>query len=180
MNWKNVSTAVEKVAPTVSTILAGPGADALGASIAARLNVAATPEAVMNVLQEKPELMTTLERIELDLNKVILVGRKKRDIKAMRAAAAIEQTDLGSKHFIYWFAAGWSLFTMFYVSMISFSGVPEGSRSFADTVLGFMLGTLIASIIQFFFGSSLKDQVRENHDRIKSDFDDNSGSFRQE
>lgn len=67
---------------------------------------------------------------------------------------------------MYYFAAGWSLFAMAYVAAITFAGVPEASTRFADTVLGFLLGTLIAAIIQFFFGSSRRDQDRDRREGL--------------
>lgn len=69
--------------------------------------------------------------------------------------AALGQSDLFSKRFVYYFAASWSLFAMLYVSLITFfPPSTESGKSIAQTVLGFLLGTAVASIFNFFLGST--------------------------
>lgn len=75
--------------------------------------------------------------------------------------AALAQSDIFAKRFVYYFAIGWSLATMLYIFGITFLGVPKDNVRFADTILGFMLGTLIATMIQFFFGSSKSSQAKD-------------------
>ena len=41
-----------------------------------------------------------------------------------------------------------------YIFLITFLTIPADNIRFADTVLGFLLGTVIATILNFFFGSS--------------------------
>jgi hypothetical protein len=67
---------------------------------------------------------------------------------------ALGQDDIFSKRFLYYFAIGWSLFCALYIAFITFGEIPEANIRFADTILGFMLGTLVAQIFNFFFGSS--------------------------
>ena len=59
------------------------------------------------------------------------------------------------QNFIYLFAIFWSTFAAVYIFKITFTDIPPESQRFADTILGFILGTVIASILQFFFGSSI-------------------------
>ena len=73
-----------------------------------------------------------------------------------------EQEDLFSKRFVYVFAAVWSMFTMVYILMITTMTIPAENQRFADTILGFMLGTLITTIINFFFGSSRSSQQKDS------------------
>lgn len=68
--------------------------------------------------------------------------------------AALQQSDTFSKRFLYFYAAGWSLMACVYIGFITFGQIPERNIRFADTILGFILGTVIATIIQFFFGTS--------------------------
>lgn len=68
--------------------------------------------------------------------------------------AALAQGDVFSKRFIYWFAAIWSVMACIYIGFITFGEIPEKNIRFADTILGFILGTVIATILQFFFGTS--------------------------
>jgi hypothetical protein len=76
---------------------------------------------------------------------------------------ALQQNDLFSKRFVYYLAIGWSLFTALYIIGITFAGIPPESVRFADTILGFLLGTIVATIMNFFFGSSQssKDKTQE-------------------
>ena len=73
---------------------------------------------------------------------------------------ALKQEDVWSKRFIYIFAGIWSIFSMVFIFAITFGNVPQESIRFADTILGFLLGTIIATIIQFFFGSSVTSRKR--------------------
>lgn len=44
--------------------------------------------------------------------------------------------------------------SMAYVFIASFGDVPADNQRTVDTVIGFLLGTLLASIVSYFFGSS--------------------------
>lgn len=67
---------------------------------------------------------------------------------------ALQQDDLFSKRYVYYLATFWSLVGAVYIFMITFMDIPEENVRFADTVLGFLLGTIVATVINFFFGSS--------------------------
>lgn len=75
------------------------------------------------------------------------------DARAMQVAA-LGQDDKFSKRFVYMFAAGWSIVAVVYIFMITFMSIPAANVRFADTVLGFLLGTIVATIINYFYGSS--------------------------
>lgn len=80
--------------------------------------------------------------------------------------AALQQEDIFAKRFVYYFASAWSLFSMAYIFGITFIGIPESSVRFSDTILGFLLGTLISQLISYFYGSSVrsarKDETIQN------------------
>jgi hypothetical protein len=80
--------------------------------------------------------------------------QKDRDSARKMQMSALEQDDVFSKRFIYYYAGFWSLAAVFYIGFITFGQIPEANVRFADTILGFLLGTVIATIMQFFFGSS--------------------------
>lgn len=67
---------------------------------------------------------------------------------------ALKQDDTFSKRFVYYLATFWSVFGVIYIFFITFGNIPANNVRFADTILGFILGTIIATIINFFFGSS--------------------------
>lgn len=77
-----------------------------------------------------------------------------RDSARKMQMSALEQDDVFSKRFIYYYASFWSLCAAVYIGFITFGSIPEANVRFADTILGFLLGTVIATIMQFFFGSS--------------------------
>lgn len=114
------------------------GADAL-----ARLK--ADPTAVMN-------FQASMSAQQIDLEKAYLSDMG--NARAMQIAA-LGQEDVFSKRFIYVFAACWSLFSMIYAVLVTFytPSSPEG-KGIAQTVLGFLLGTAVASIFSYFFGST--------------------------
>jgi hypothetical protein len=102
---------------------------------------------------------------EAELHEFVL-AQKEQDLKADAMAyadtanargmqtAALAQSDVFSKRFIYYFAAAWSLMACLYIGFITFGQIPEQNVRFADTILGFILGTVVATILQFFFGTS--------------------------
>jgi hypothetical protein len=67
---------------------------------------------------------------------------------------ALHQDDRFSKRFIYYFATLWSMFAMIYIAGITFIDIPDDNTRVVDTVLGFILGTVIATILAFFYGTS--------------------------
>jgi hypothetical protein len=50
--------------------------------------------------------------------------------------------------------AFWSLAAAVYVGFITFGYIPPQNVRFADTILGFLLGTVVATMLNFWFGSS--------------------------
>lgn len=75
--------------------------------------------------------------------------------------AALSQSDLFSKRFIYYFAMFWAVVAAIYIGFITFAPIPEANIRFADTILGFLLGTLVSQIISFFYGSSSSSQNKD-------------------
>jgi len=68
--------------------------------------------------------------------------------------SALQQEDVFSKRFVYYLASFWSVFASTYIFCVTFMVIPDSSVRLVDTILGFLLGTLIGSIVNFFFGSS--------------------------
>ena len=69
---------------------------------------------------------------------------------------ALKQEDKFSKRFIYYFAIFWSVFAVVYLTGITFIEIPKENVRFADTTVGFLLGTVVATLIGFFYGNSIK------------------------
>jgi len=56
----------------------------------------------------------------------------------------------------------WSMFSAAYLVAITFHAIPPTNVRFADTILGFILGTLIATIVGWYFGAAKKDIPHED------------------
>lgn len=63
-------------------------------------------------------------------------------------------------------SAFWSLVAASYIFTVTLVEIPLSNMRSVDTVLGFVLGTIVATIINFWVGSSLgskqKDEPNEN------------------
>lgn len=69
---------------------------------------------------------------------------------------SLKQDDKFSKRFVYYFAMFWSAFAVIYLAGITFIEIPKENTRFADTIVGFLLGTVVATLIGFFYGNSIK------------------------
>ena len=98
-----------------------------------------------------PEAATKLA--ELDLRQFELENADRDSARHMQETA-LNQEDKFAKHFIYWFAWFWSVGSMSYFFAITFGTVPASGKDFGNIILGFLLGTAVATIISFFYGSS--------------------------
>lgn len=48
----------------------------------------------------------------------------------------------------------WSAFGAFYIWNITFSVIPDENIRVVDTIVGFLMGTIVSTIISYYFGSS--------------------------
>jgi hypothetical protein len=85
--------------------------------------------------------------------KIEQANKNTADARAMQVAA-LQQDDKFSKRFVLYLATFWSLTAVVYIFLITFTNIPELNIRFADTILGFLLGTVVATILNFFLGSS--------------------------
>lgn len=75
------------------------------------------------------------------------------DARAMHVAA-LSQGDMLSKRFVIYLTVFWSVVASLYIGFITFASIPESNVRFADTILGFLLGTVVATMLNFWLGSS--------------------------
>jgi len=59
-----------------------------------------------------------------------------------------------NQYFIHGLATFWSLASIAFVFGVVFTEIPQENVRFADTIIGFVLGTIIATIIGFYYGAS--------------------------
>ena len=107
------------------------------------------------------------ELLNIQLEKDKLTGELKemylKDVQSARTLQqiALQQSDTWSRRFLYYFALFWAFAAVIYIGAITFIIIPEENQRFADTILGFILGTVIAQIIAFFFGSSQSSKDKD-------------------
>lgn len=99
-----------------------------------------------------------LQEREADLEKAYLSD--KANARAMQIAA-LQQDDVFAKRFVYWFSIAWSLFAMGWFCLVTFYAVPKDNVTTANLITGFLIGTAVASIFQFFLGSTSKSQAKD-------------------
>jgi hypothetical protein len=66
----------------------------------------------------------------------------------------LNHEDKFAAHFLYWFSWFWSTVSTAYFFAVTFLPIPKDSQHFADIILGFLLGTAVATILGYFFGNS--------------------------
>lgn len=140
------------IAPALATIVAGPLGGAAVSAIASKLGVEDTVAAVTKAISADPEAALKLAQIDLETLKTQHANTA--DARAMQVAA-LNQSDIFSKRFTMYLTGFWSVCAAVYIGFITFSVIPDTNVRFADTILGFILGTVIATMLNFWFGSSI-------------------------
>lgn len=122
-----------------------------------KLGVELKPEGQMNpddVSKLKEAAMKHEEFMaEIDLKN--MDGARNMQLKAM------DSDDPLVRRFVYFFISFWSILSAVYIGCITFADIPDENVRFADTILGFVLGTMVASMFQFLLGSSLGSRNKD-------------------
>ena len=121
--------------------------------------------------EDKQKIMDSqIEIMKIDFEKMKLEYQNTNDARDMQKVA-LQQDDTFSKRYVYYLATFWSFVAVGYIFLITFLTIPEANVRFADTTLGFLLGTIVATIINYFFGSSKsssdKNQLLKENKWIK-------------
>ena len=104
--------------------------------------------------EEKQKIIDSqIEIMKIDFEKLKLEYENTNSARDMQKVA-LQQDDIFSKRYVYYLATFWSIVAVGYIFLITFLTIPEANVRFADTTLGFLLGTIVATIINYFFGSS--------------------------
>lgn len=104
--------------------------------------------------EDKQKILDSqIEIMKIDFEKLKLEYQNTNSARDMQKVA-LQQDDIFSKRYVYYLATFWSIVAVGYIFLITFLTIPEANVRFADTTLGFLLGTIVATIINYFFGSS--------------------------
>jgi len=170
MKWSDLSKTIGKVAPMLGTALGGPMGGAIGAVVSSALGVSNEPEAVAAAMKADPNIVVKLKEIESQNEsslrdhtfKMLAIEQKEIDSARTMQAAALGQEDLFSKRFVYYFASCLCIFGALYITAITFFEIPTDNVRFADTCLGFILGSMFSPVVGFFFGTSFGSRKKSN------------------
>jgi hypothetical protein len=67
---------------------------------------------------------------------------------------AMDSDDPFVRRFLYYFIMLWSTFSVIFIPCLIWAPIPENNVRFADTILGYVLGTVITGMFAFLLGSS--------------------------
>ena len=67
---------------------------------------------------------------------------------------AMDSDDPFVRRFLYYFITLWSIFAVIFIPCLIWVSIPESNVRFADTILGYVLGTIITGMFAFWLGSS--------------------------
>lgn len=146
-----LTSLLKSVAPGLATAVAGPMGGMAVKMIAEKLGVEANEQAVADHLTHNPQDAAKLA--EIDLEKLKANHANTADARAMQVAA-MSSGDKFIARFVPILSSFWSIVATIYIFVITLVPIPEANQRFADTVLGFMLATVVATILNFFLGSS--------------------------
>ena len=96
------------------------------------------------------ELMAQQENYLKELEMIYKDKESARDMQKI----ALQQDDLFSKRFIYYFAFAIFGLSASIIIMLFFVTIPEDNQRIIDMAIGILIGTGLVGVIQFFFGSS--------------------------
>lgn len=153
---------IADIAPSIASAVGGPLAGKAVGAILDAFGITDVSEIETAVKNATPEQIIALKNADNEFKLAYLNAevKDKSDARAMQSIA-LGQSDLLSKRFVYGFAIYWSVVASIYIACITFINIPTTSVRFADTILGFLLGTIITTIIQFFYGSSYGSRLKD-------------------
>ena len=148
-----VSGLIERGLPKVADAVMEKGVEA----VEAKLGVKLKPEDQMTDEDTKSlqEAAMKHEEFMAEVDLKNMEGARNMQLKAM------DSDDPLVRRFVYYFIAFWSVLSSVYIGAITFGQIPENNVRFADTILGFVLGTMVAAMFQFLLGSSLGSRKKD-------------------
>lgn len=75
--------------------------------------------------------------------------------------AAMKSDDPLVRRFLYYFIGAWSTFAICFIPSLIWLPIPEENVRFADTILGYVLGTIITGMFAFLLGSSQGSRMKD-------------------
>jgi hypothetical protein len=76
--------------------------------------------------------------------------------------AAMKSDDPLVRRFVYIFIAFWSVFAVGFIPSLIWAPIPESGTRYADTILGYVMGTIVTSMFAFLLGSSQGSRMKDD------------------
>jgi hypothetical protein len=138
----------------------------IAVDVAKKVTGATSGDGALELIKADPKLAAEFaDRIEQRSYELQIAYLADVDSARRMQIAALAQSDVFSKRFVYYFAIAWSSFAMLYFTFVTFGTVSQSGQRMADTILGVLIGTVITGFFNFFYGSSARS--REKDDTIK-------------
>lgn len=74
---------------------------------------------------------------------------------------AMKSDDPFVRRFLYYFISVWSTFSVVFIPCLIWVPIPEANIRFADTILGYILGTVVTGMFAFLLGSSQGSRMKD-------------------
>lgn len=165
MAWLSIVSSLVSAIPSIVGWFKGDDAEKKAqvvADIALKLTGADNHEDAIEAIKNNKALQAKLiQDSEARFHELQLKAMEDRqNARSMQRDVAVNSKSRVAREFIYWYAAVITALAAIYIGCVTFLPIPENSIRFADTCLGFILGTVVSAIIQFFYGAS--KPVRED------------------
>lgn len=164
LNWKDVGQAIGKAAPLLGGVLGGPVGAAAGSLVASCLNVEATPQTIMDALNNDPDAALKLKQLEIDnraniMNWYTAQFKIEADDRKNARQAAI---DGGDRERLFWLSVFLFCVAFGMEGIILMWGFdPRVSGELVGRVLG-TVDTLAVTVTVYWFGTSRSNQDNES------------------
>jgi hypothetical protein len=149
---------ISQGAGKLADMLKGAAKDKVIDTIADKLGIEPKEDAIEQHLTAHPEEMVKLEQV--DMEKMELQLQEMQSARNMQLEA-MKSSDPLVRRFVYFFIAFWSIWSAVMLPFMVFGDIPADNVRFADTILGFLLATMIGSMFGFLLGSSLGSKEKD-------------------
>ena len=75
--------------------------------------------------------------------------------------AAMKSDDKFVRRFLYYFIALWSIFSVIFIPCLIWVSIPDSGLRYADTILGYVMGTIVTGMFAFLLGSSQGSRLKD-------------------
>jgi len=161
-----VAALLEKGLSMIGNAVLSKGKDVVEEKLGIKLGDTVSPEQALALRQAEFEheewlIDAGIRQAQQSLEETKIYLADVADARGMQKTA-LGQDDIFVRRFVYYFATVIFAFTCCYITAITFIDIPEKSVRFADTTQGFLLGTILATVMNFFFGTSKSSQAKDN------------------